>query len=285
MRVQTSFSAVGIVVALALSDAGLRKPVALDAQAPIPQVPTCVSKSNLFEKVVTYEFFGAHAEAAGHSLRQRLLVTHDYSGQRRAFTGQTDWHIEWRACLESVPLEQIATAWQRESREAARKIKDLEHASDSVGKESALEQAAIAREHVSREAAREISGLEHSFNSARKEGAVGCRIGGIVSSVHVTYTLPRWADRNAAPLRLRERWDRYIESLAAHERGHGAIAQRVADLIQEALVGRISGSGCDSLTAEAGSVVEEIMLRGETMQREYDRATGHGSAQGARFPF
>jgi predicted secreted Zn-dependent protease len=251
VRVQTSFSAVGIVVALALSDAGLRKPVALDAQAPIPQVPTCVSKSNLFEKVVTYEFFGAHAEAAGHSLRQRLLVTHDYSGQRRAFTGQTDWHIEWRACLESVPLAQIETA----------------------------------RERVSREAAREISGLEHSFNSARKEGALGCRIGGIVAGVHVTYTLPRWADRNAAPLRLRERWDRYIESLAAHERGHGAIAQRVADLIQEALVGRISGAGCDSLTAEAGSVVEEIMQRGETMQREYDRATGHGSAQGARFPF
>lgn len=217
MRVQTSFGAIGIVMALALSDVSLREHLAADAQAAIPEAATCGSKSNLVEKVSTYEFFGAHAEAAGHSLRQRLLVTPDYSGQRRTFTGQTDWHIEWRACMENVPQ--------------------------------------------------------------------GCRIGGIVSSVHVTYTLPRWADRNAAPVRLREHWDRYIESLAAHERGHGVIAHRVAGLIEEELVGRISTAGCDSLTAHAGSIVEEVMRQGEAMQREYDRTTGHGSAQGARFPF
>lgn len=217
MRVQTSFSAVGIVVALALSDGDRREPPMPDVQASVPDASRCVSKSDLIEKVATYDFFGARADAAGQSLRQRLLVANDYSGQRRTFTGQTDWHIEWRACMESV--------------------------------------------------------------------SQGCRIGGIVSRVHVTYTLPRWADRSAAPLRLQERWDGYIESLAAHERGHGIIAHRVAGMIEEALVGRNSGDGCDSLNAEAAMIVDEVMQRGEAMQRAYDRNTGHGSAQGAQFPF
>lgn len=217
MRVRTSFSAVGLVVALALSDTGRRDLPDAGEPPAMTEPAGCVSRASLVENVATYAFYGARADAAGHSLRQRLLVASDHSGQRRTFTGQTDWHIEWRACLESVPQ--------------------------------------------------------------------GCRIGGVVSTVNVTYTLPSWADRDAAPPRLRARWDRYIESLAAHEKGHGAIAYRVAGLIDEALVGLVETSGCDALTAEAGKVVGEVMLLGEAMQREYDRVTGHGSAQGAQFPF
>jgi predicted secreted Zn-dependent protease len=217
VRVKASLSAVVVVVALALTDTDTPPRAVQDEPAATPQPQECTSASSLAEHTATYEFFGARAAAAGNSLRQRLLVANDHSGQRRTFTGQTDWHIEWRICLETL--------------------------------------------------------------------AQRCRIGGVISNVNVTYTLPRWADRNAAPPRLRARWDRYIESLASHERGHGVIAQRVAGMIEEALVGRMDGSGCDQLTAEAGRIVDEVMRRGEAMQREYDRITGHGSAQGAMFPF
>ena len=115
--------------------------------------------------------------------------------------------------------------------------------------------------------------------------ATGCRIGGISSTVHVTYTLPRWADREAAPGPLRSRWDRYAENLAEHERGHGRIALEVASLIEDEVVGLSDGSGCDGVNAEANRRVEQVMRRGEVMQNEYDRSTGHGTVQGAVFPF
>ena len=188
-----------------------------------PQLPAtiavtrCSSHVTLNEQVKPYSFFGARADDAGQSLRQRLLVTTDFDGRPRRFTGQTDWHIEWRACYEAVRN--------------------------------------------------------------------GCRIGGIVSTVHVAYTLPRWADRDSAPTALRDRWDRYIGGLTNHEKGHGAIALKVAGLIDTDLVGLVDGDSCASLNARAQSMVEQAMQRGEQMQREYDRMTSHGSAQGAVFPF
>ena len=177
----------------------------------------CRSQTSIVETTRTYEFYGARAEAAGTSLRQRLLVSSDFEGREKRFTGQTDWHIEWRACFE-----------QRASH---------------------------------------------------------CRISGVTSTVNVTYTLPRWVDREAAPQPLRERWDRYLSSLTEHEKGHGEIAFEVARLIEQALVGRTSQEGCDPLNTKSSRIVDDVMVRGERLQRDYDRATAHGSNQGAHFPF
>jgi predicted secreted Zn-dependent protease len=218
VRLEASFSAVGLFVLLALADSELSR---LFAPLPEPaepiEMPHFHSGARLVEKVRNYQFFGARAADAGSSLRQRLLVTSDYQGRESRFTGQTDWHIEWRACFE-----------QRAGR---------------------------------------------------------CAISGVQSTVHVTYTLPRWADRDSAPAHLRDRWDRYILSLSAHEKGHGAIALEVARLIEAALVGQSSEESCDRLNADAVKIVDEVMHRGEAMQREYDRVTRHGSSQGAQFPF
>lgn len=206
-----------MVVVLALSDSDWGRLIERPNPAAAEVAVRCTSQASLVEKVASYEFFGARATDAGNSLRQRLLVSSDYAGRQKRFTGQTDWHIEWRACLEAH------------------------------GK--------------------------------------GCRVSGVVSTVNVTYTLPRWADREAAPPHLRERWDRYITSLVAHEKGHGTIARHVAGMIDESLVGLVDDGSCDALTAEAGRRVEGVMQRGENLQREYDRSTGHGSTQGAQFPF
>lgn len=218
MRFQASFSAVGVVALLGLSDGGWRNTIAPDAQfALTPKQGLCRSEVTLSETFQRYDFFGAQANAAGTSLRQRLLVSTDYQGQQRRFTGQTDWHIEWRACFETQ--------------------------------------------------------------------GDGCRIGGVTSTVNVTYTLPRWVDQQSAPPQLRARWERYIASLTAHERGHGAIAHEVARQIETALVGLSEPAGCDVLNERSVHVVDEVMNRGELQQREYDRVTGHGTSQGAQFPF
>ena len=217
MRLKTSFSAVGLFFLLTYTDSEWRAPVARLDRPQSFDAPLCTSSASIAENIRTYEFFGARAADAGTSLRQRLLVTSDYQGRERRFTGQTDWHIEWRACFEPRGSH--------------------------------------------------------------------CRIGGIVSTVNVTYTLPHWADREQAPQPLRERWDRYRLSLAAHEKGHGAIALEVARLIEAALVGRTDEASCETLNAVTSRIVDEVMTSGEAMQRDYDRATGHGSAQGALFPF
>ena len=113
----------------------------------------------------------------------------------------------------------------------------------------------------------------------------GCRIGGVTSTVNVTYTLPRWADRDAAQGPLQSRWDRYAKSLYEHERGHGRIALQVASLIEQELVGLADLASCEQVNAEATRRVDQVMRRGEVMQNDYDKATGHGSSQGAVFPF
>ena len=224
MRLETSFGAIGLVVLLTVSKGEWRGTIAPDAPptagpaaAPEPQSAACTSGAVLVERTRNYEFFGARSDAAGNSLRQRLLVSTDYQGQERRFTGQTDWHIEWRACFEQT--------------------------------------------------------------------ATRCTVTGVMSTVNVTYTLPRWADRDSAPPHLRARWDRYITSLVTHEKGHGRIAHEVAHLIDAELVGQSSDDGCDALNDRSLKLVEEVMTRGEAMQRDYDRATFHGTTQGAQFPF
>ena len=49
-------------------------------------------------------------------------------------------------------------------------------------------------------------------------------------------------------------------------------------------LGQIYGENED-LKAEAARIVTRIMREGEAMQNDYDRVTGHGNLQGARFPF
>jgi predicted secreted Zn-dependent protease len=189
----------------------------MPAEPPVSLGQLCTSEAKLSESVKYYDFFGTRADSAGTSLRQRLLVSTDYQGRENRFTGQTDWHIEWRSCFEPV--------------------------------------------------------------------GTSCRIAGVTSVVNVTYTLPRWADRRSAPPGVRDRWDRYITSLAAHEKGHGAIALEVARMIERSLVGLHSEEGCEALNVRSAGIVDDVMTHGEALQREYDRVTAHGSTQGARFPF
>ena len=115
--------------------------------------------------------------------------------------------------------------------------------------------------------------------------AAGCRLSGVTAIAYVTYTLPRWADRTFANAPLGRRWDRYADNLLGHERGHGVVALKIADLFEHELVGLIDMDRCEEVSAEASRRVESIIRRGEGMQNEYDRLTEHGSAQGAVFPF
>ena len=179
--------------------------------------PDAPPAQDFAESIRHYEFFGRTAEDANESFRRHLLVAKDFSGARKEFAGQADWHIEWRTCVEPVPS--------------------------------------------------------------------GCRIAGVSSIAHVAYTLPQWAQLERAPAGLRVKWERYAGYLLAHEKGHGRIALKVAQMIEDEVVGLVNADGCIEANSDAARRIDAVVKRGVELQNAYDRATNHGGAQGAVFPF
>ena len=121
MRLKASFSALGVLAFLMVLhidwsrpvDASLRERGAHDEaaveHAPLDQarldhgqveISRCRSSIQLIETTRYYDFFGRRERDADQSLRQRLLVSQDFSGRTKRFAGQTDWHIDWYPCME-----------------------------------------------------------------------------------------------------------------------------------------------------------------------------------------
>ncbi len=107
-------------------------------------------------------------------------------------------------------------------------------------------------------------------------GSPTCRLQNAVVSYEVKVTFPRWrAPANASPA-LVQRWNRYMQALALHERGHvdhlANNYQTVATAIQRAT--------CTTAEAAAQNALGPL----RQYDLDYDRATNHGATQGARFP-
>jgi predicted secreted Zn-dependent protease len=87
-------------------------------------------------------------------------------------------------------------------------------------------------------------------------------------NLRITYTYPRWANREKASPKLRARWDRFIANLITHEKGHGTHGRNAAAEIDK--------------TACAKDPVG-IAKRWSNQDVIYDRKTNHGETQGAVF--
>ena len=87
-------------------------------------------------------------------------------------------------------------------------------------------------------------------------------------SVELTYTMPKWANKDLAPPALQRRWDAMIEKLWLHERGHGQFAIEAAREIERV--------GCHQ--------AQRIMRKLRRQNEAYDRRTKHGRTQGVRLP-
>ena len=91
-----------------------------------------------------------------------------------------------------------------------------------------------------------------------------CRV-----SVKIDYIMPHWADRADGDARLQAEWDRMIEHLWEHEKGH---AQHGIEAARE-----IEASHC------AGDP-HTITDRWANEDNVYDDETNHGVTQGVRLP-
>jgi predicted secreted Zn-dependent protease len=96
-------------------------------------------------------------------------------------------------------------------------------------------------------------------------------------------TLPRWDERATANDDLAYRWDRFVSALSVHEAGHVDIGAEAGVEIRRVLT-RLEAPDCDGMQRLADRRVERLIEAFSKRDREYDRVTGHGSAQGAVWP-
>lgn len=110
-----------------------------------------------------------------------------------------------------------------------------------------------------------------------------CALTSFATSLSVSTRLPRWSRREKGSS-LARRWDRYIEALEEHERGHARIAQRAAQAVQDRVSAIAPVTTCPLLIESIRSTGEDLIALYRSEDAEYDRRTSHGVEQGARFP-
>ena len=95
-------------------------------------------------------------------------------------------------------------------------------------------------------------------------------------TLRVVVGFPRWTHPKAAPASLASAWARYVRALARHEQGHVdyAVSHKAA------VVRAIKNATCGS--ANAAALKQLDLIRKHDVA--YDKTTGHGATQGARFP-
>ena len=110
-----------------------------------------------------------------------------------------------------------------------------------------------------------------------------CSMTTVTTQVDVTYTLPQWVDRKAAPAQLQKKWDRYYNALIDHEHGHKEFGLKAAKAIELALSG-MGHESCDRLQHDANSKGNKILDKYIAREKQYDIKTRHGMNDGAVFP-
>lgn len=107
-------------------------------------------------------------------------------------------------------------------------------------------------------------------------GSENCDLSAATVSYTINITMPRWnAPANASPA-LIAKWEKYIQSLTFHEKGH------VDNVINNYLSVKTAIQSTNCLTAEAEAQKALDKLR--RFDSNYDTETRHGETQGAVFP-
>lgn len=109
-----------------------------------------------------------------------------------------------------------------------------------------------------------------------EDGEGGCLLDQAEVQLDVTVALPRLVNAAAIPGDLRERWQRYLAALEAHEAVHVRNAYRT----RGAMLRAIRQADCASANEIAAEAMDALRRRNE----DFDRQSRHGEAEGARFP-
>lgn len=115
-----------------------------------------------------------------------------------------------------------------------------------------------------------------------KQQGDACRINVVRMKISGEILMPRWADEQAAPAQLRQRWRRYSAALQRHEDGHIQHGRELALLVKERLMG-LGSVPCDQLQRLAQREFDRVYGNLKARDQEYDARTHHGATQDALF--
>jgi predicted secreted Zn-dependent protease len=107
-------------------------------------------------------------------------------------------------------------------------------------------------------------------------GTENCDLSAAVVTYQINVTLPRWQAPAGASPELIVTWERYIQNLSVHEKGH------VNNVVSNypGILTVIQNATCSTAETAAQKALESL----REFDVNYDRETNHGATQGAVFP-
>jgi predicted secreted Zn-dependent protease len=112
----------------------------------------------------------------------------------------------------------------------------------------------------------------------------GCTTGPIGIRTTITFTFPTWEPPSGASAELVDQWNGYLTVGQSHEDGHKEIALEAGREILRTLQAVPAHASCDLLEQEVDQKGQELLEQFRQKEITYDQTTGHGAAQGVRFP-
>ncbi len=107
-------------------------------------------------------------------------------------------------------------------------------------------------------------------------GSDNCDLSAAVITYRINVILPRWKVPEDASPELIAKWQKYLQSLALHEKGHVENIVNNYSSVKTA----IQVATCSTADTEAQKTLEPL----RRFDADYDRETQHGVSQGAIFP-
>ena len=102
--------------------------------------------------------------------------------------------------------------------------------------------------------------------------------------MRVVFTLPRWANAEAAAPEVLQRWHGYYRALRLHEDGHRDNGIEAAREIERSLRDLPAAEACAAIDQSASLAAKDILRKYNARDRDYDAQTRHGATQGATLP-
>lgn len=134
------------------------------------------------------------------------------------------------------------------------------------------------------EAAFAVTTWDVTWSYGYRERTGTCEIQDLVVRIEVSVLMPSWDPPPGTDAGLVARWNRFIDALRRHERGHEQNGIDRAKDIRGRMLGLESRSSCPRLERAADAAGAKVIDAGQYWDRTFDDETDHGATQGAVFP-
>jgi predicted secreted Zn-dependent protease len=129
-----------------------------------------------------------------------------------------------------------------------------------------------------------ITNWKVKWDYSHTRAAETCTAESFVVTVDIVYRLPKWVRTGEVSQTLVVKWDRYMENLMIHEKGHRDRAMASAVELTRLVAELPPARTCAELDRVVNTLCRARLDKLIEVQKKYDDDTCHGVLQGAEFP-